>query len=156
MNGKSDIPDISYFRLPLVDFLRESHPHMVNDRKSISARTKAALDVYEKAILGGDNPLEAGEQANKTLFEGLCFSRYDTVKNIFWNEFSKEIPKEEAGFRALLLLPECESVFAGYPLSDDFACEPEYDSDSLPYTAGSDKSAFGSIERKRHNARQFP
>jgi hypothetical protein len=25
------------------------------------------------------------------------------------------------------LLPECESVFAKYPLSDGFACEPEYD-----------------------------
>jgi hypothetical protein len=94
MNGKSDIPDISYFRLSLVDFLRESHPHMVNDRKFIAARTEAALNVYEKAILDDDNPLEAGEQANKTLFEGLCFSRYDMVKNIFWNEFSKEIPQK--------------------------------------------------------------
>ncbi|MDR2056880.1 MAG: DUF1896 domain-containing protein [Dysgonamonadaceae bacterium] len=127
MNGKSDIPDISYFRLSLVDFLRESHPHMVNDRKFIAARTEAALDVYEKAILDGDNPLEAGEQANRTLFEGLCFSRYDTVRNIFWNEFSKEIPEEEAGFWVLLLLSECESVFAKYSLSDDFAYEPEYD-----------------------------
>jgi hypothetical protein len=127
MNGKSDIPDISYFRLSLVDFLRESHPHMVNDRKFIAARTEAALDVYEKAILDGDNPLEAGEQANRTLFEGLCFSRYDTVRNIFWNEFSKEIPEEEAGFWAILLLSECESVFAKYSLSDDFAYEPEYD-----------------------------
>jgi hypothetical protein len=131
MNSKSDIPDISYFRLSLMDFLRESHPHLVNDRKFITARTEAALDTYEKAILSGDNPTEAGEQANKILFEGLYFSRYDTVKNIFWNEFSKEIPEEEADSWALLLLPECESVFAKYPLSDNFACEPEY---SLLYT----------------------
>jgi hypothetical protein len=127
MNSKSDIPDISYFRLSLVDFLRESHPHLVNDHKFITARTEAALDTYEKAVLSGDNPMTAGEQANKTLFEGLCFSRYDTVRNIFWNEFSKEIPEEEAGFWALLLLSECESVFAKYSLSDDFAYEPEYD-----------------------------
>jgi hypothetical protein len=112
-------------------FLRESHPHLVNDRKFIAARTEAALDAYEKAVLSGDNPLEAGEQANKTLFEGLRFSRYDTVKNIFWNEFSKEIPEEEAGAWAILLLPECESVFANYNLSDDFAYEPEY---NLLYT----------------------
>jgi hypothetical protein len=98
MNRKSDIPDISYFRLSLVDFLRESHPHLVNDRKFIAARTEAALDAYEKAILDGDNPQESGEQVNKILFEGMCFSKYDTVKNIFWNEFSKEIPEEEAGF----------------------------------------------------------
>jgi hypothetical protein len=100
---------------------------MVSDRKFIAARTEAALDVYEKAVLNGDNPQEAGEQANKVLFEGLYFSRYDTVKNIFWNEFSKEIPEEEAASWAILLLPECENVFARYSLSDDFACEPEYD-----------------------------
>jgi hypothetical protein len=127
MNSRNSIPDISYFRLSLEDFLRESHPHMVNDRKFIAARTEAALDAYEKAVLNGDNPPEAGEQANKVLFEGLYFSRYDTVKNIFWNEFSKEIPEEEAASWAILLLPECEGVFAKYPLSDDFACEPEYD-----------------------------
>jgi hypothetical protein len=110
-----------------MDFLRESHPHMVNDRKFIAARTEAALDVYEEAVLSSDNSLEAGEQANKILFEGLYFSKYDTVKNIFWNEFSKEISEEEVGSWAILLLPECESVFAKYPLSDGFACEPEYD-----------------------------
>ena len=127
MNSRNSIPDISYFRLSLMDFLRESHPHLVTDRKFIAARTEAALDVYEKVVLNGDNPLEAGKQANIVLFEGLYFSKYDTVKNIFWNEFSKEIPEEEAGTWAILLLPECESVFANYNLSDDFASEPEYD-----------------------------
>jgi hypothetical protein len=110
-----------------MDFLRESHSHKVNDHKFIAARTVATLDVYEKAVLSGANPPEAVEQANEVLFEGLYFSKYDTVKSIFRNEFSKEIPEEEAGFRATLLLPECESVFAKYPLSDDFAYTPEYD-----------------------------
>jgi hypothetical protein len=110
-----------------MDFLRESHPHMVSDRKFIAARTEAALDVYEKAVLSSGNSLEAGEQTNKILFEGLYFSQYDTVKNIFWNEFSREILEEEVGSWAILLLPECESVFAQYPLSDGFADEPEYD-----------------------------
>ena len=127
MNSRNSIPDISYFRLSLMDFLRESHPHLVTDRKFIAARTEAALDVYEKVVLNGDNPLEAGKQANIVLFEGLYFSKYDTVKNIFWNEFSKEIPEEDAGYWAILLLPECESVFANYNLSDDFNSEPEYD-----------------------------
>jgi hypothetical protein len=115
MNSRNNIPNISYFRLFLVDFLRESHPHLDNDRKFITARTEAALDAYEKAVLSGNTPLEAGIQVNTILFEGLYFSQYDTVKNIFWNEFSKEISEEEAGFWAILLLPECESVFAKYP-----------------------------------------
>jgi hypothetical protein len=127
MNSRNNIPNISYFRLSLVDFLRESHPYLVNDRKFIAARTEAALDAYEKSVLSGDNPLEAGEQANKVLFECLYFPKYDTVKNIFWNEFSKEIPEEEADAWAMLLLPECENVFVKYSLSDDFAYEPEYD-----------------------------
>jgi hypothetical protein len=109
-----------------MDFLSESHPHLVNDRKFITARTEAAFDAYEKAVRSGDTPQDAGEQANTILFEGLHFSKYDTVKNIFWNEFSNEIPEEEAKAWAMLLLPECESVFAKYPLSDGFACEPEY------------------------------
>ncbi|MDR1666476.1 MAG: DUF1896 domain-containing protein [Bacteroidales bacterium] len=108
-----------------------SHPHLVNDHKFITARTEAALDTYVKSVLSGDNPQEAGEQANKVLFEGLCFSKYDTVKNIFWNEFSREIPEDEADTWAMLLLPECKSIFAKYLLSDDFAYEPEY---ALLYT----------------------
>ncbi|MDR1666738.1 MAG: DUF1896 domain-containing protein [Bacteroidales bacterium] len=127
MNSKNNIPDITYFRLSLVDFLRESHPHLVNDRKFITARAEAALEAYEKAARNGGNPLEAGEQANIILFDGLHFSKYDTVKNIFWNEFSEDIPEDETDTWAMLLLPECESVFAKYPLSDDFTCEPEYD-----------------------------
>jgi hypothetical protein len=127
MNSKNHTPDISYFRLSLVDFLRESHPHLVNDRKFITARTEAALDAYEKAVLSGVNPPDAAEQANNVLFDGLHFSKYDTVKIIFWNEFSREIPEDEADTWAMLLLPECESVFTKYPLSDSFAYEPEYD-----------------------------
>jgi hypothetical protein len=127
MNRKNHTPDISYFRLSLVDFLWESHPYLVNDRKFITARTEAALDVYEKAVLSGDNPPEAAEQANSVLFDNLHFSKYDTVKNIFWSEFSREIPEDEADTWAMLLLPECEPVFAQYPLSDSFAYEPEYD-----------------------------
>jgi hypothetical protein len=126
MNSKNHAPDISYFRLSLVDFLRESHPHLLADHKFVTARTEAALAMYEQAVLSGGKPPDAAEQANTVLFESLHFSKYDTVKNIFWNEFSKEIPEEEAGTWATLLLPECEEVFTKYPLSDDFACEPEY------------------------------
>jgi hypothetical protein len=50
MNSKNNIPNMSCFRLSLVDFLRESHPHMVSNRKFIAARTEAVLDVYEKAV----------------------------------------------------------------------------------------------------------
>ncbi|KAA6317788.1 hypothetical protein EZS27_032113 [termite gut metagenome] len=126
MNSRN-IPDLSFYRLSLMDFLRESHPHLLADHKFIASRTEAALDVYRQAVRSGSNPLEAEEQANSILFEGLHFSKHDTIKNIFWNEFSKEIPEDDAHIWAVLLLPECEAVFAKYPLSDDFAYESEYD-----------------------------
>jgi hypothetical protein len=124
---KNHAPDISYFRLSLMAFLKESHPERLQDNRFILSCTDAATAAYEQAIRSGDTPLEALEQANAVLFEGLHFSKYDTLKNILWNEFSEEVPEDEAKEMAMELLPECESVFAQYPLSDGFACEPEYE-----------------------------
>ncbi|MDR2805096.1 MAG: DUF1896 domain-containing protein [Dysgonamonadaceae bacterium] len=127
MNSKNYPADLSYFRLLLVDFLRESHPHLLDDEKFIAARNQAAIDIYAEIIKNGGNPLEAEHWANETLFAGLHFSIHDTLKNILWNEFSREVPENAAPFFAIRFLPECESVFAKYSLSDDFAYEPEYD-----------------------------
>jgi hypothetical protein len=61
------------------------------------------------------------------LYNGLYFSKHDTIVNILWNEFFNEVPEGEAKEWAIRLLPECEAVFAVYPLSDGFAYEPEYE-----------------------------
>ena len=124
---KNHAPDISYFRLSLVDFLKESHPERIKDNRFIIARTDAATEAYEQAIRNGDTPIEATEQANAILFNGLHFSKHDTIVNILWNEFPNEIPEDEAKTIAIELLPQCEPVFSEYPLSDAFAYEPEYD-----------------------------
>ncbi|MDR0874152.1 MAG: DUF1896 domain-containing protein [Prevotellaceae bacterium] len=127
MNRKDYPADMSYFRLSLLAFLRESHPHLAVNEKFIKARTETALDVYEQAVKNGSNPIETIEQANEVLYRNLHFSKYDTLKNILWNEFVNEIPEENAPALAIKLLPECEAVFADYPLSDDFVYSPEYD-----------------------------
>jgi len=127
MNSNNNPADISFFRLLLVDFLRESHPQLLDDEKFIAARNQAALDIYEDIIKNGGNPLEASHWANETLFAGLHFSKHDTLKNILWNEFFDEIPETIAPLWAIRLLPECEAVFAKYQLSDDFAHSPEYE-----------------------------
>ena len=127
MNNKNAVPDISYFRLSLVDFLRESHPERLKDNRFIVSCADAATASYEQSILCGDTPEEAIEQANAVLFEGLHFSKHDTLVNILWNEFADEVSEEEAKETAIRLLPECESIFAEYPLSDNFAYEPEYE-----------------------------
>ena len=120
-------PDISYFRLLLVDFLKESHPERMKDSRFVFARTDEAYETYERAIRTGDTPNEATEQAITVLFNDLHFSKHDTIVNILWNEFSDEIPEDEAKSFAIDLLPEIESVFAQYPLTDGFAYEPEYE-----------------------------
>jgi hypothetical protein len=128
MNSKnSHAPDISYFRLSLMDFLRESHPERLKDNRFILDCADAATEAYEQAIRNGYTPVQAAEQANAVLFRGLHFSKHDTLVNILWNEFPDEVPEDEAKYMAMKLLPECESVFAQYPLSDGFADEPEYD-----------------------------
>ena len=124
---KNPAPDISYFRLSLMDFLRESHPEKSEDHRFIIACTEAATNAYEQAIRNGDNPLQATEQANAVLYNSLHFSKHDTLVNILWNEFANEVPEDDAKDFAIKLLPKCESVFSQYPLSDNFAFEPEYE-----------------------------
>ena len=132
MNRKNKhAPDISYFRLSLMDFLRESHPERLKDRRFIISCTDAATEAYEQAIRSGDLPHEAIIEANAVLYQGLHFSKHDTLVNILWNEFADEVPEDDAKAFAIRLLPECEAVFAQYPLSDDFAYELEY---NLLYT----------------------
>jgi hypothetical protein len=127
MNSKNSIPDLSYFRLSLTDFLRESHPERFNDDRFIVIRAESAAESYAQAILSGNNHIEANEQANAVLFQDLHFSKHDTLVNILWNEFFDILPEEAAKVLAIKLLPDCENVFAKYPLSDDFVYEPEYD-----------------------------
>jgi hypothetical protein len=127
MNGKNAIPDISYFRLSLTDFLRESHPELFIDNAFISARAETAAETYSQDIQGGGNHIEVAERANAVLFAGLHFSKHDTLVNILWNEFANVIPEDEAKDWAIRLLPECENVFSQYFLTDDFAYAPEYE-----------------------------
>jgi hypothetical protein len=128
MNSKNKhAPDISYFRLSLTDFLRQSHPERLKDHRLILTLTGTATEAYEQSIRNGDTPAQAAEQANAILFQGLHFSKHDTLVNILWNEFADEVPEEEAQETAIKLLAECEAVFAQYPLSGSFAFEPEYD-----------------------------
>ena len=126
-SSKNIIPELSYYRLLLLDFLRESHPERTNDSRFIATRAEAAAETYSRAIMNGSNNTQAENEALLVLFEGLFFSKYDTIVNILWNEFSNEIPEEDAREAALNLLSQLEFVFSSYTLSDDFVYEPEYD-----------------------------
>lgn len=119
--------ELSYYRLLLLSFLKESHPELAGDSDFITARAARAAEEYSESIRSGYTHDAASEAANQVLFAGLHFSKYDVIVTVLWNEFSDEVPQGSAKTLALQLLPVCEEVFAKYPLSDDFQFEPAFD-----------------------------
>ncbi len=123
----SEPMEMSYFRLNLLSYLRDAHPDKASDFSFITGRGDMAAEAYSEVIKSGLNHIQAAEISNEVLFKGLHFSPYNTIVEILWNEFSDEVPEDKAKELAIKLLPECESVFASYPLSDNLAGEPEYE-----------------------------
>lgn len=119
--------ELSYFRLSLLSYLKDSHPHLANDTAFIAARGDAAAEAYSAAVKNGQSHDQAGEIANETLYAGLLFSPYRTIVRILWNEFEKEVTPMLTEGVAIELLPKLVSVFNKYGLSDGFDTTEEYD-----------------------------
>ena len=127
-NSNLDPAEMSYFRLNLLSYLRDSHPDKANDLSFIAGRGDMAAEAYSEAIKSGLDHIQAAEIANETLFKGLHFSPYNVIVEILWNEFFNEVSPNEAQTKAKELLPECQAVFAKYNLNDDYAETDEYQS----------------------------
>lgn len=133
--NKSNVPvsvaeepdELSYYRLTLLSFLRESHPDLADDESFVATRSEQAAEAFSAAVHSGLTYDDAAQQANDLLFQGLHFSPLDTLITVLWNEFAAEIPEGNARNVALQLLPEYRKVFSGYTLSDDFMFSPEFD-----------------------------
>ena len=119
--------ELTYNRLTLLSYLKESHPHLAVKTNFIKTRADEAAESYSNAIKDGLSQTEAEELANLTLFQGLLFSKHDTIVNVLWNEFSDIIPQSQAKEYAVKILTQCEFIFLQYPLSDEFIYSPEYD-----------------------------
>lgn len=124
---------MSYFRLSLLSYLRDSHPDKAADKQFIASRGDAAAQAYSEAIKSGHTHDEAGETASQILYAGLHFSPYRTIVTILWDEFADEseiggsqIDPELAEGLAIELLPRLSAVIEKYTLSDDFADSQEY------------------------------
>ncbi len=122
---KKDKQELSYYGLLLLSYRKESHPQLATDTDFIRLRSEAAAKSYADAIANGYSHQSAEEIASSILYEGLLFSRYDTIRNVLINEFTI-VPAERIDSLALELLTPCEEVFAEYPISDTFASSPEY------------------------------
>ena len=93
----------------------------------LNARGDNAAETYSQAIKNGHSHQEAEELTNEVLYDGLHFSKHDTLVTILWNEFSAKIPMGEAKELAIKLLPKCDALFDNYPLSDEFAFSDMFD-----------------------------
>lgn len=124
--NKSTAVELSWFRLSLLSYLRDSHPDKAADRQFIASRGDAAAEVYSVAIKSGRTHDEADEIAAQTLYAGLHFSPYRTLVRILWDEFTDEIDPALAEGVAMELQPRLTGVFEKYTLSDDFADSQEY------------------------------
>lgn len=124
--NKSTAVELSWFRLSLLSYLRESHPDKANDKQFIASRGDAAAEEYSRIMKLGGSHDEAEETASKILYTGLHFSPYRTLVNILWDEFANEIDPTQAEVLAMELLPRLSSVIGKYTLSDDFADSVEY------------------------------
>ncbi len=119
--------ELSYFKLLLTVYLKESHPEKVDNHEFIHERSELATESYAQAIASGYNHIEAMEQANIVLHQGLHFSEYNTLFEILSEEFTDTVAEEQLTEKALQLLPLCAGTFAKYDLGDDFADMPEYE-----------------------------
>ena len=121
--------ELSYFRLKLEAYLGEHFPERVNENTFITARADEALTAYCDAVVQGFSHPEAETMASEVLYQGLHFSKYDTLVSILENEFEKELPSPlpERLTPMLLKNKAVQSVFDKYELTDDFGATPEYE-----------------------------
>lgn len=119
--------DLSYFTLRLRELVYASFPERAHDAKFVHERSAWAAEAYECAFRSGNSPQQCDYIAEYILFEGLHFSKFDTVFQVVCNEFDTLMADEELRPFALRMFPVCEPVFTGYQLTDDFACGPEFD-----------------------------
>jgi hypothetical protein len=119
--------DLSYFRLRLQELLNTSFPEKSHDEKFINQRSSWAANAYEGAFWAGNLIEQCDHIADYILFEGLHFSKFDTVFQVVCNEFDTIMADEELRPFALKMFPVCEPVFAKYELTDDFAYGYEFD-----------------------------
>ena len=115
--------ELSCFKSALLFYLRESHPHMADDKAFIRERADSAAEAYEHAIRDGLSVRQALEQADAVLYQDLRFSRFDTVFEVVSEWFPEVRPEKRAGF-CLKVLSPAEIVFSKYPIDDRFESSP--------------------------------
>lgn len=120
-----ETPDEKWFRERLRHFLEVRHPPRQFHRAMIERRSRLAFESYVQSVEQGATADSAVRVADKVLFRGLLFSKYDTVHLILATDFPA-IPDSQRQEVALRLTRICAPIFRAYNLNDDFAEQPEF------------------------------
>ena len=91
----------------------------------IERRSRLAFESYTQSIELGATADSAVRAADKVLFRGLLFSKYDTVHLILATDFPI-IPENQRQEIALRLVRICAPIFRAYDLIDDFSERSEF------------------------------
>ena len=120
--------ELSYFRLKLRSYMSEHHPERLQDTEFITARADMALTAYCDAVAQGFTHPEAESMASEVLYQGLHFSKYDTLVSVFENEFERELPAPlpEKLVPILWSNKAIQATFDKFGLTDTFASDEQY------------------------------
>ncbi|MDX6187813.1 DUF1896 domain-containing protein [Flavobacterium sp. Fl-318] len=118
---------ISHYSLRLKELLNISFPELYTNKRFIERRGQLAAKVYNDAFIAGNTIEQCNEIAQYVLFEGLHFSKFDTVFKVVCNEFDTIMADEELRPFALKMLPVCNLIFEQFRLTDDFAESYEFE-----------------------------
>ena len=115
--------ELSYFETTLLLYLKESYPHIVDDKTLVRARADEAAGSYERAIRDGLSVTQALQLAEAVLYQDLRFSKFDTIFEVVSEWFPEVRPEKRADF-CLKVLSPAETVFSKYPIDDRFESSP--------------------------------
>ena len=126
---KENKKELSFFRLKLESYMSEHHPERMNDIEFITARADMALTVYCDVVAQGFTHPEAESMASEVLYQGLHFSKYDTLVSVLENEFERELHAllPEKLVPILLSNKAIQATFDKFGLTDTFASDEQYD-----------------------------
>ena len=135
---KNNKQELSYFRLKLESYMNEHHPERLQDTEFITARADMALTAYCDAVAQGFTHPEAESMASEVLYQGLHFSKYDTLVSVLENEFERDLPAplpdellraslEKKLAPILLSNKAVQTTFDKFGLTDTLASDEQYD-----------------------------
>lgn len=117
--------DTDYYRQRLEAFLWERHPRLVHARQFIDTRSRTAASLYREAVAAGEDTLRAAIRADALLYEGLIFSKFDTLCCLLSIDYPL-VPPEKQRSLAMELEERFAGLFNRYNLDDGIYGREEY------------------------------